>query len=132
MEPMAPACSAIAGHTPSVSKICREPLPSAVVRSSKLGCADESGDTLSMSSTRNGVSRSASAKLAPTMPPPTMTTSYVFTGERSCHRRHEALDGDGILRHAVGQHLAAVTCDDDVVLDADADAMEFLGRAGRP
>ncbi|MBW8890617.1 MAG: hypothetical protein JF616_22935 [Fibrobacteres bacterium] len=75
MEPMAPACCAISGHTPSVSKIWRDPLPSAVVRSSKLGCTPESGGTPSMSSTRSAVSRSASAKLAPTMPPPTMTTS---------------------------------------------------------
>jgi hypothetical protein len=65
----------MSGHTPSVSKIWRVPLPSAVVRSSKLGCEAESGGMLSISSTRNAVSRSASAKLAPTMPPPTMTTS---------------------------------------------------------
>ena len=75
MERIGAASAAIADHTPSDSKIWREPLPRAVVRSSKLGCEAESAGTLSMSSTLSCVARNASAKLAPTMPPPTIATS---------------------------------------------------------
>src|SRR3954468_7182816 len=124
MERMGAASADICAQTPRLSKICREPLPSAVVRSSKLGCAAESAGTLSMSSVRSFVLRSASAKLAPTIPPPTMTTSHsciVISG----HRGHESLDGHGLLRHAVGEHLAAVARHDHVVFDADAGALEF-------
>ena len=48
MPRIAPACGAIAGQTPSVSRMRRAPLPSAVVRSSKLGCAALSGATASI------------------------------------------------------------------------------------
>ena len=90
MERIGAASDAIADHTPRLSKIWREPLPSAVVRSSKLGCAAESGGTLSMSRVRSFVSRKASAKLAPTMPPPTMATSVSRTGFHG--RAHHATD----------------------------------------
>ncbi len=64
-------------QTPSVSKIRRLALPSAVVRSSKLGWERESGAVPSISSVERPVSDSASARLPPTIPPPTITTSYV-------------------------------------------------------
>ncbi len=41
MERMAAESATRSCHTPSDSKICLEPLPSAVVRSSKLGCCGE-------------------------------------------------------------------------------------------
>src|SRR5688572_19606999 len=131
MERIGEASAAIAGHTPRVSKICREPLPRAVVRSSKLGCAAESGETLSISSTRRDVERSASAKLAPTMPPPTITTSHSFIEGLSCDRRHEPLDVDGFLGTTLGEDFTTLARHDDVVFDADADALEFLRRARR-
>src|SRR5690349_11997928 len=119
MERIGDASASMACHTPRLSKICREPLPSAVVRSSKLGCAAESGGTPSMSKVRSFVARSASAKLAPTMPPPTITTSHCFTERIPCAGGH-----------ATGEHLAAVAGHDHVVLDADADALELLRGAG--
>src|SRR6478735_8758361 len=131
MERMAADSADMACHTPSDSKICREPLPSAVVRSSKLGCTAESGGMLSMSSTRNFVARSASAKLAPTMPPPTIATSHSFIERLSCNRRHQPLDLDRVLGHAVGEHLTTVARHHDVVFNADADALVLLRRAGR-
>jgi hypothetical protein len=75
---MAADSAAISSHTPSDWNIWRDPLPSAVVRSSKLGCDAESGGTPSMSVTRRPVPPNASAKLAPTMPPPTIATSQGF------------------------------------------------------
>src|SRR6187549_3474875 len=131
MERIGDASPDIAGHTPRVSNICREPLPRAVVRSSKLGCAAESGGTLSMSSTRRDVEHSASAKLAPTMPPPTITTSHSFIGGRSRDRSHEPLDVDGFLGATLGEDFTTLARHHDVVFDADADAMEFLRRARR-
>ncbi len=70
-----PACAARCGHTPSVSKMRRLPLPSALVRSSKLGWEAASLATASISATRFPVPLSASARLAPTRPPPTIATS---------------------------------------------------------
>src|SRR6187399_2977372 len=131
MERMAADSADMACHTPSDSKICREPLPSAVVRSSKLGCTAESGGMLSMSSTRNFVARRASAKLAPTMPPPTIATSYSFIDRLSCNRRHQPLDLDRVLGHAVGEHLTTVARHHDIVFDANADSLVFLRRARR-
>src|SRR5262245_53021630 len=102
MERIGADSALIDDQTPSDSKICRDPLPSAVVRSSKLGWEAESGGTPSMSRVRNRVARSASAKLAPTMPPPTMATSTSFMpllseDALSCHRRHQPFDGHGFL-----------------------------------
>src|ERR1700741_2830890 len=128
---MGAASAAMADQTPSDSKICREPLPSAVVRSSKLGCVAESAGTLSMSRTRSFVVRSASAKLAPTMPPPTIATSQFFMTTGSCDGCHEALDRDRILRDAGGEHLPAVARDHHVVFDADSDAVIFLRHTAR-
>src|SRR5688572_18117732 len=132
MERIAADSPTIDRQTPSDSKIWREPLPSAVVRSSKLGWRAESGGTPSTSNTRNFVVRNASAKLAPTMPPPTMTTSHSFMAGCSCHRRHEPFDFLNGLRDAAGQHLAAIARDHHVVFDADADAVIFPGDAGSP
>src|SRR6185312_7750706 len=75
MVVMAAACGAIAGHTPSAWKMRRLALPSAVVRSSKLGCMLESGAVPSTSRIDRPLSARASARLAPTIPPPTMATS---------------------------------------------------------
>jgi hypothetical protein len=71
----ATACGANSGQTPSVSKTRRLPLPSAVVRSSKLGWSRASGTCASTTSTLRDVPANASARLAPTMPPPTMAMS---------------------------------------------------------
>ena len=53
----------------------RLPFDNAVVRSSKLGCAAASCGTASMSAVRTPSPSSATARLAPTMPPPTMAMS---------------------------------------------------------
>src|SRR6185312_8131822 len=71
------------------------------------------------------VSASASARLAPTIPPPTMATSH------SIAPSHGALDLIGMLRGTGGQHLDTLLGHHDIVLDPDADAMEALGYAAR-
>jgi hypothetical protein len=71
------ACDAIAAQAPRPSKIRRLALPSAVVRSSKLGCAASLSGTLSTNRTRRPLPASPTARLAPTMPPPTMAMSII-------------------------------------------------------
>jgi len=60
----------------------RLPLDSAVVRSSKLGCEAESCGTASISATFTLKLSSATARLAPTMPPPTIAMSNVSITRR--------------------------------------------------
>src|SRR5690242_789789 len=115
-------------------------LPRAVVRSSKLGCAAESGATLSMSCTRTPVPDRPRARLAPTSPPPTIATSNSRSAAREdaaaglggsrmgCRAlRHQSLDRRDVLRCAIRQHLDARLGDHDVVLDAYTNALEALG-----
>src|SRR3954470_22297405 len=85
----------------------------------------------SMSRVRKFVARRASAKLAPTMPPPTTATSTSFMPGSSCRCGHQPLDGHGVLGNPGGQHFAAVARHDDVILDAYADALEFFRHSGR-
>src|SRR5579862_744286 len=96
-------------------------LPSAVVRSSKLGCALESGATPSTSTTLRSLLASASARLAPTIPPPMTATSKRFTASS---RGHDRLDRLGILRHRARQDLRLGVGHDHVVFDANADVAE--------
>jgi len=60
---------------PRPSKMRRLALPSAVVRSSKLACPAAPSGELSTSNDRTPVPARPAARLAPTMPPPTMATS---------------------------------------------------------
>src|SRR5471032_2002058 len=124
---MAAAPALISRQTPSVSRMRRAPLPSAVVRSSKLGWSALWASTASISVTVSGVSCSASARLAPTMPPPTIATSQrctmSFMREASCGR-HERFDLVRGFRHIARKHLTAGARDCDVVLDAHADIPE--------
>src|SRR5215469_6110902 len=133
---MAAASGAIACHTPSASKIRRLTLPSAVVRSSKLGCASAPNGTLSTSNSRRPVPVSAAATLAPTMPPPTIATSTsrgvpARTAEdmAGSGARHQRLDLIGVLGSARGEHFRPALGDDHVVLDANADVTEASRHA---
>src|SRR5689334_3524068 len=114
---------------------------------------------VSMSITLRPVSPRATARLAPTMPPPTMTTSKELAfGEMmpgastgaaraefvplcaaaparaesgSSGTAHHRLDLVGVLRGSCSEYLMAGAGDDDVVFDADADAAEALRNAAR-
>src|SRR5579864_4256928 len=141
MERMAAASPHICSQTPRPSNTRRLALPSAVVRSSKLGWACSPKGTDSMSSSRTPVSSRAAARLAPTMPPPTMATSTasasataaVLMSVRSTVRHHR-FDLIGILRRPGAQNLGSPTGHQYVVLDADADIAEaprHAPRAGR-
>src|SRR5579863_407670 len=109
-------------------------LPSAVVRSSQLGCAAVSTETPSTSSTRRLLPASAAARLAPTMPPPMMATStgagaLAADTAGTSAARHQRFDLVGVLGHARAQHLGAALGDQNIVLDADADVAVALGHA---
>src|SRR5580658_8516202 len=138
MVRIAAAAGASAGHRPRPAKMRRLALPSAVVRSSKLGCALLSAAMLSTSSTRRRLPLSASARLAPTMPPPMMARSKSLLLARvtagSSGARHQRFDLIRVFGDACTQYLGATLGHDDVVLDADADVAEALrhpARAGR-
>src|SRR5690242_20036812 len=120
MVRIAAAWGAIAVQTPRLSKIRRLALPNAVVRSSKLGCTLELGATPSINTTRIPRSRKASARLAPTIPPPTMATS---TSIRLLSR-HQGFDLLHILRRPGSENFHPRLGNHDVILDADPDVME--------
>src|SRR5437764_14012762 len=138
MTRMAAASGASALQQPRLSKRRRLALPSAVVRSSKLGWPLRPKGALSTRSSRTPVPASAAARLAPTSPPPMIATStsrggaaagrVMRLGTRSA-ARHEGLDLIGILRRARGEHLCAAARHHDVVLDADADVAKAPGHA---
>src|SRR5665213_1300315 len=108
-------------------------LPSAVVRSSKLGCTCDPGAMPSTSIVTIPVPASATARLAPTMPPPMMATSTLVAGTglmgigRSAPRHH-GFDGVRILGCMRRQHLDTCSRNDDVVLDANTDVVHPLGH----
>src|SRR5579864_4552372 len=104
---MAVADDARPGHTPRVSRMRRLPFDSAVVRSSKLGWAALPGGTDSTSATVSPSGANATARLAPTMPPPAMAMSQgVTTCPASCGL-HQGFDRfRGFLERA-GQHLGS-------------------------
>src|SRR5688572_25040250 len=83
--------------------------------------------------TSRPVSPSATARLAPTMPPPTITTSKARrpAGGRESAMRHQRLDLVRILRRLRGEHFMPGAGDDHVVFDADADAAEAPGHTAR-
>src|SRR5579859_3593247 len=138
MARIAAASAAIGSQTPSPSKMRRLALPSAVVRSSKLGWAPAPKGTASMSSSRAPAPARPAARLAPTMPPPTMATSTAsasgaaagLMGARSTVRHHR-FDLLRILRRAGAEDLRAAPRHQDVVLDADADIAEAPRHAAR-
>src|SRR5215472_3629987 len=142
MARIAAASGAIASQTDRPSKIRRLALPRAVVRSSKLGWALVPKGTASMSSARTPVPMSPAARLAPTMPPPTMATS-TSSGYRGVVSLmsfevwtpsalgHHGLDLLGILRRARAEHLRPALRDQHVVLNADADVAEAPRHAAR-
>src|SRR5688572_16103071 len=128
---MGEASCAMRSQTPSASKMRRLALPSAVVRSSKLGCAPAPGATLSMRMVDSPVFPSATARLAPTIPPPTMATSKFATSGPCSAMSHHCLDLVRVFRCLRGQHLVPGARDHHIVLDADADPAEPLGHAAR-
>src|SRR5262249_14400766 len=132
IERIAPASAAIISHTPSAPKMRRLALPSAVVRSSKLGWAELPKGTLSTSSVRTPASPRASARLAPTNPPPTLAASPSRPAQSAAALMvraalaapHQRLDLLGVLGRARGKHLGAAARHHHVILDADADVAE--------
>src|SRR5258705_13717371 len=116
----------------------RLPFESAVVRSSKLGCASDPSGAGSMSATRRPSGARATARLAPIIPPPAMTTSTengdgsIFVAVFNCvslawkidpspFSLHRAFNGVGLGGQSCRQHLGRAARHGDVVLDAHAD-----------
>src|SRR5882672_12274739 len=93
----------------------RLPFESAVVRSSKLGCASDPSGALSTSATLSPSGASATARLAPIIPPPAMTTSARMSAV------HGAFDVVGLDRQRSRQHFGRAARHRDVVFDAHAD-----------
>src|SRR5580692_2289748 len=108
-------------QTPRPSKMRRLALPSAVVRSSKLGCALDPGAIPSTSNTSTPSPRSASARLAPTIPPPTIATSTFIAASP---RRHECFDLVDAFRGARGKHFRPRLGHHHVVLDTNPDVVK--------
>src|SRR5689334_21469495 len=96
---------------------------SAMVRSSQLG-ADFGSGAASSSAMRLPEGARATASDAPTRPPPTTTMSWV-TSVPATLRAHQRFDVGHFLADVGGQHARAGVGDQDVVLDAHADAVEF-------
>src|SRR5262245_34586596 len=147
MARMAAAAGAMSPQMPRPSKMRRLALPSAVVRSSKLGCAPAPGATPSIMSTSRPVPPSASARLAPTIPPPTIAISTSRADapapeavrsdvESPCIRAsavcHERFDLVHILRRPGCEHFDAAAGDHHVVFDAHTYAPKVLGHAAQP
>src|SRR6185437_5047627 len=143
MARIAAASRDTSSQTPRPWKMRRLALPRAVVRSSKLGCAAESGATPSMSSTRTPVPARPSARLAPTRPPPTMATSTSRNAAREegaagrsdsgMHRtRHQFLDSMDVLGSSVRQDLDTGLGDHHVIFDAHSDALKPFRYAASP
>src|ERR1017187_10214639 len=130
---MGVAAAATAGHTPKVSRMRRVPFDNAAVASSKIGCAAASGGTASINATRTSSPLSATPRLAPTMPPPTMAISNEsFTPRTSASPRlHQALESFGSLFERRRQDLRSAPGHQYVVLYSNADVPELPGYAGR-
>src|ERR1700722_6329651 len=98
-----------AAQTPRVSRIRRLPSDIAVVRSSKLGCACVPSGTASTSATFKPSGANATARLAPTMPPPTMvmSKSSVIAALASCGL-HQGFDRVGRFLEGGRQHLRRI------------------------
>src|SRR5882672_785627 len=119
------------GHTPRVSRIRRLPFESAVVRSSKLGCDAESWGTASISASFNPNGANAAARLAPTMPPPTMAMSTACVTGCTSRRLHQRLDLFRGFLESARQHLGGFGGHQHLILDANADVPEFLRYSRR-
>ena len=121
------AASDTAAQTPKVSRMRRLPFDNAVVRSSKLGCEAESCGTASISATRSPSPSSATARLAPTMPPPTMAMSKVSLTRRT----PDARSPPGSSPAPPVSTSGSARGHQHVILDANADVPEFLRKARR-
>src|SRR5882757_5569362 len=130
MVRIAAASGARRSQTPNPWKIRRLALPSAVVRSSKLGWLFDPGAVPSASRVETPVPANPTARLAPTMPPPMMATSTRVSviGSLNEHRKsaapaHQRFDGFHGFRRLRSQHLDTRPGHHHVVLDPHANVM---------
>ncbi len=126
MERMAAACARRRFHTPRPSKMRRLALPSAVVRSSKLGCARRVvRDRLNQHHRALGAGKRQRA--AGPDHAAADDCDVKFLRGRHLGARHHRFDLVDLLRRLRGQHLRAALRHHDIILDAYAD----VGKAAR-
>src|SRR5471032_707579 len=114
------AISVSADHNPMRASCWQVPCASAMERASKPGWVLPAGTEASIRCTgrRPLVSaETASASVAPVIPPPTIMMLILFP----C-RRHQRFNVIGFFNHIAGENLNARGSDQNVVLNADTDA----------
>src|SRR5262249_39456444 len=126
---MAAASAARRSQTPSPSNMRRLAFPKAVVRSSKLGWVAEPGAMPSTRSVERPVPDIATARLAPTMPPPMIATSTCVADIGRITPGHDGFDRVHGLWRVGSQYLNAGSGDQHIVLYANADVTHSLGHA---
>src|SRR5687768_5658686 len=125
MRRMAVASRSSSGHTRSASKMRRLPLEIAVVRSSKLGWPNVPNGWASIRTTSRDSSASASARVAPTRPPPQIATSELCAPGSI----HQLLYCGRFFRRAGGEHFVTRARHRDIVLDTHTNVPPALRDA---